>query len=167
MEAICDLGGILAPSVPAHHPNREACFFIQTAALSWSRSGNRSTTRWLSKFDFDGPEPVTAPEREIVYPQLDDLSGWKIRQSHHLSQDRLARDADAEPCSESGFKIAAGRQSNRLKSGTQSGCHPGPRQSEGGHALCKDFALTQRITAKEFAHSEEQLDLASATRNIA
>jgi hypothetical protein len=143
------------------------CFFIQAAALSWSRSGNRSTTRWLSRFDFDGPEPVTAPKREIVYSKLDDRACWKIGQIHHPPQDRLARGRHAEPCAEPCSKVAASRSSNGLQSRTRSRCQTGPWRNFGWQTLCKDLALTLGIPTKKFAHGEDQLDLAPTTRDIA
>src|SRR3989442_1297646 len=117
MEAICDLNGlwgafrhrsgILAPSVPTHHPNlrmllHPGCRSLLVAV--WQQVYYAVA----DQVHQDSPEPVTAPKREIVYSKLDDLSGRKIRQIHHPPEDRLARGWHAEPCAEPCPKVAAG-----------------------------------------------------------
>jgi hypothetical protein len=45
-------------------------------------------------------------------------------------------------------------------------CHFRPGANQLGKALCKDFALTERIAAEEFAHAESKLDMTTTTGGV-
>ena len=68
--------------------------------------------------------------------------------------------------SQAGSSFATGRQSDGgdLLAVADRHLCPGPNQI--WKALRKDFSLTERIAAEEFAHAESKLDIATTTGGI-
>jgi hypothetical protein len=111
-------------------------------------------------------EPAAAPERKIVDPKVEDGASGQIGQSHDAAQDRLTRGVHTQTCRQAGSSFSAGGQSDGGDLLAGADCHPGPGSNQVRKALRKDFALTQRIAAEEFAHAESQLDTTTTTGDI-
>src|SRR5260370_27479948 len=111
-------------------------------------------------------EVAAAPERKIVYSQIEDGTSGEIGEIHDRAQDRLARGLHAQTSRQAGSSFAAGGQADggELLAISDRNLCPGANQVR--KALCKDLALTERIAAEVFAHVESKLDTATNTRAI-
>src|SRR5258708_16659587 len=103
-------------------------------------------------------ELAAAPERKIIYSQIENGTERRIGQSHDAAQDRLARDIHAQTCCQAGSSFAAGRQSDggELLAVADRHLCPGPNQV--WKALRKYFPLTQRLPADEFPPAVTKLN---------
>src|SRR6266567_9419706 len=100
--------------------------------------------------DQKSAEATTAPERKVIYSKIKNGTERRIGQIHDAAQDGLARGLHAQTCCQAGSSFATGRQSNRGELLAVADCHFRPGANQLGKALCKDFALTERIAAEEF-----------------
>src|SRR6266487_3876997 len=109
---------------------------------------------------------VASCRTKIIYSQIEDGTERRIGESHDAAQDRLARGVHAQTCCQAGSSFAAGRQSDggELLAVADRHLCPGPNQV--WKALRKDFALTERIVAEEFAHVESKLNTTTSTGGI-
>src|SRR2546425_11164196 len=108
-------------------------------------------------------EPTAASERKIIDSKVEDGAERRIGEIHDATQDRLARGLHAQTCCQSGSSFATGRQSERSELLAVSDRHFCPGANQLGKSLRKDFALTERIAAEEFAHAESQVGTATTT----
>ncbi len=111
-------------------------------------------------------ELAAAPERKIVYSQIEDGTSGEIGEIHDRAQDRLARGLHAQTSRQAGSSFAAGGQADGGELLAISDRHLCPGANQVRKALCKDLALTERIAAEVFAHVESKLDTATTTRGI-
>ena len=114
----------------------------------------------------DGAEPVASLKRKVVYPKIEDGSRKDIGEIHDAAQDRLARGLHAQTSGELRSPFATGGQSNGRERLSVANRHPGPWFHKGRDARSCDFARTQGITARKFAHGQQQLNATACAGNV-